>query len=204
MKEISLYGGGGHCFAVVALIKLLGEYAPKVIFDDAPHQKDILEVPVMAFNATEAKIESLCISVGNNEVRKLISKKIKANYPTFIHPSAVVYPSATIGKGTVVFPNAVVDASVTIGDFCILNNNATVSHNVHLGHYVHIAIQAAIAGGVTIGEGTMVGAGAVVLPEITIGKWAVIGAGSVITKNIPDGAVVYGNPGKIIRYNTVA
>ncbi|GHC58502.1 acetyltransferase [Ulvibacter litoralis] len=203
MKEISLYGAGGHCFAVVALIKCLAEYTPNVVFDDAPQYQDILDVPVSYFKDYKKEVKTLCISVGNNAVRKMISSKIKAEYPSFIHPSAVIYPSSTIGKGTVIFPNAVIDASVIISDFCIINNNATVSHNCRIDNFVHIAIQAAVAGGVTIGEGTIVGAGAVILPEVSIGKWVTIGAGSVITKDIPDGAIVYGNPGKIIRYNIV-
>jgi acetyltransferase EpsM len=203
MKKINLYGGGGHCFAVVALIRSLGEYRPQVIFDDAPKQDNILEVPLRKYSNEELSSEPLFITVGNNGVRKRIASTFDTEFPTFIHPSVVTYPSASIGMGSVVLPNAVIDAGVKIGDFCIVNNNATVSHNVHLHNYVHIAIQAAITGGVTIGEGSFIGSGAIILPEITIGKWAVIGAGSVVTKNVPDGAVVYGNPAKIIKYNRI-
>lgn len=203
MKKINLYGGGGHCYAVVELIKYLGDYSPETIFDDAPKQNNILDVPLKKYNNEGLSSEALCITVGNNEVRKRIASVFNAEFPTFVHPSVVIYPSASIGKGSVVFPNAVIDAAVKVGDFCIINNNATISHNVHLHDYVHIAIQAAIAGGVTIGEGTLIGAGAIVLPELTIGNWAVIGAGSVVTKNVPDGAVVYGNPARIIRNKSI-
>ena len=204
MKKIQLYGAGGHCYAVVALIELLGEYNPEIIFDDAPKQGSILGVPVKKYQDENLNAKALCITVGNNDVRKRMALSIeKGVFPSFIHPSVSIYPSASIGKGTVVLPNSVIDAAVTIGDFCIINNNATVSHNVHLKDYVHIAIQAAVAGGVTIGEGSFIGAGAVILPEIKIGNWAVVGAGSVVTKDVPDRAVVYGNPAKIIRHNKI-
>jgi len=200
-KKITLYGAGGHSYAAVALIKSLGEFEPIVVLDDDPKQKMILNVPVKKNINEKLSTNSLCISVGTNKNRKKIAAKFDVDFPSFLHDSVVKYPSVKIGKGTLVLPNVVLDADVTIGDFCIVNNNATVSHNVVVEKFVHIAIQVAIAGGVTIGEGTFIGAGSVVLPEINIGKWAIIGAGAIITKDVPDYAVVYGNPGKIIRYN---
>ncbi len=199
MKEITIIGGGGHCFALVALILAENEYAPLVILDKNPSEKEILGVPVQR-RTKNALITSLAaIAIGNNIVRKKIAESIAVSFPTFIHSSATVYPSSAIGKGVQILPNAVVDAAVTIGDFTIINNNATVSHNTIIGNFCHIAINAAISGGCTIGEGTLVGAGSVILPEITIGKWATIGAGAVVTKNVPDGATVVGNPAKILN-----
>ena len=54
-----------------------------------------------------------------------------------------------------------------------------------------------------VGEGTHVGIGACVIQGIKIGKWATIGAGAVIIKDVPDGAVVVGNPAKIIKMNNL-
>ena len=53
--------------------------------------------------------------------------------------------------------------------------------------------------GPTIMKGAKIGANATILPGITIGKCALVGAGSVVTKDVPDGAVVVGNPAKIIK-----
>jgi len=44
-----------------------------------------------------------------------------------------------------------------------------------------------------------IGSGATLLCGITIGKDAMIGAGSVVTKDVPAGAVVAGNPARIIK-----
>ncbi len=199
MKEISIYGGGGHCYALLALILSSNEYNPILILDKNPSEKEVLGVPVEKRNDDTHVTTVAAIAIGNNAIRKKIAESLAVPCPTFVHKTAVVYPSATIGTGVQVLPNAVVDAAVTIGDFTIINTNATVSHNTVVEKYCHIAINAAISGGCIIGEGTLVGAGSVILPEITIGKWATIGAGAVVTKNVPDGATVVGNPARIIN-----
>ena len=198
MKDIILYGAGGHCYAVIELIKSLKNYNPIHILDDNPNQEKILKIPVIKHNS-DVIPKCLCISIGNNSNRKKIATSFNAEFPMFIHKSSVIYPSVSIGKGTLVMPNAVLDADSKIGEFCIVNNNATISHNVILGNFVHVAINVAIAGGVIIGEGTLLGAGSVILPNIKIGKWAVIGAGTIVTKDVPDYATAIGNPAKIIN-----
>lgn len=200
MKDITIYGAGGHGFAAVALILSSGEYHPTVVLDDEPKHEAILGVTVQRMVHGLISDKAVCISIGANDIRKRKVLEIKGHdFPTFIHQSAVTYPSATIGRGSMVLPNAVIDAAATVGEFCIINNNATVSHNCEIGDFCHIAINVALAGGVTIGEGTLVGAGSVILPEITVGKWVTIGAGSIVTKDIPEGAVVIGNPARIIK-----
>lgn len=47
-------------------------------------------------------------------------------------------------------------------------------------------------------RGASIGSGATLLCGITIGENALIGAGSVVTKDVPPGAVVAGNPARII------
>jgi len=202
MKEIILYGAGGHCFAAVELINSSGHSKAIVVYDDVPSREEILGVPVQKFSESLVSLDDhVCISIGNNEIRKDLSAKLKARFPSFIHQSATVYPSVAVGKGCQILPGVVLDGAVSIGDFCIVNNNATISHNTEIGDFCHIAINAAIAGGVKIGEGALIGAGSVILPEVKIGKWAIVGAGAVITKDVPDNAVVYGSSSKIIRYN---
>jgi acetyltransferase-like isoleucine patch superfamily enzyme len=44
-----------------------------------------------------------------------------------------------------------------------------------------------------------IGSGATVLCGVTIGEGATVGAGSVVTKDVPDGAVVAGNPARVLR-----
>ena len=200
MKPITLYGAGGHAFAVVELIRSLGIYEPTVIIDKDTTIKEVLGVKVVAPEKYDDP-EYLCLSLGKNNIRKRLADRCNSKYPVFIHKTAVVYPSASISEGSIVLPGAVIDADVQIGRHCIVNNNATVSHNARIADFVHIAINAAVTGLVTIGEGSLIGAGSIILPKVTIGKWAVVGAGTVVTTDVPDYAVVVGNPARIIRIN---
>jgi UDP-2-acetamido-3-amino-2,3-dideoxy-glucuronate N-acetyltransferase len=43
------------------------------------------------------------------------------------------------------------------------------------------------------------GSGSTILCGIEIGEGAIVGAGSVVTRNVPPGAVVAGNPARILR-----
>lgn len=47
-------------------------------------------------------------------------------------------------------------------------------------------------------RGASVGGGATILPGIEIGERAMIGAGAVVTRSVPAGAIVAGNPARVI------
>jgi UDP-2-acetamido-3-amino-2,3-dideoxy-glucuronate N-acetyltransferase len=48
-------------------------------------------------------------------------------------------------------------------------------------------------------KGASIGSSVTILCGITIGEGAMIGAGSVVTKDVPAGAVVAGNPARIMK-----
>ena len=48
-------------------------------------------------------------------------------------------------------------------------------------------------------HGASIGSGTTMLCGITIGENAMVGAGSVVTKDVPPGAVVAGNPARMVR-----
>ena len=50
-----------------------------------------------------------------------------------------------------------------------------------------------------IKRGASIGSGATLLCGITVGEDALVGAGSVVTKNVPAGAVVAGNPARVVK-----
>lgn len=48
-------------------------------------------------------------------------------------------------------------------------------------------------------RGASIGSGATILCGVTIGERAIVGAGSVVTRDVPDGAIVAGNPARVLR-----
>jgi carbonic anhydrase/acetyltransferase-like protein (isoleucine patch superfamily) len=100
------------------------------------------------------------------------------------HPQSWVAPNAVlVGKvqdGTVMHTD--MGYPLTIG------TGVTIGHNAMLH-------------GCTVGDYSLIGINAVILNGAKIGKNCIIGANSLIGegKEIPDGSLVMGSPGKVVR-----
>ncbi len=194
-----IFGASGHGKAVASILQ---DAKLEVVgfIDDNPKAAVFYWLPVFHSNEfLKLNVREMIIGIGDNKHRRDCALKYRANYQMVIHSSAIIHASVYILEGTVVMPNAVVNVDSKIGKHCIINTGAIVEHDCSIEDFVHISPRVALAGGVSVGEGAHIGIGASVIPGITIGKWAVIGAGAVITENVPDGAVVVGVPGKIIK-----
>lgn len=199
MNKVCLYGASGHG-KVIRDIALSNKTEVVCFFDDNSAIKEIQDKKVLETSEITNFINYLfVISIGNNQIRKNIAKKLKVSYATLIHNKAVISSFSKINEGTVVMANAVVNVGALVGKHTIINTGSVVEHDCKLNDFVHISPNAIVAGGVEIGEGTHIGANATVIPNIKIGKWAIIGAGAVIIKDVPDYAMVVGNPGRIIK-----
>jgi len=53
-----------------------------------------------------------------------------------------------------------------------------------------------------VGRRASIGTGAVIMGGVRIGEGALVGAGAVVTKDVPPGAVVAGNPARLLRFLT--
>ena len=95
----------------------------------------------------------------------------------------------TIGRGTNVQDNAVVH--------CDHDVPLLIGRDVTIGH-------SAIVHGERVGDGTLIGMGAKLLGHTTIGCGCLIAAGAVVPPgmDVPDGMVVMGLPGRIVRETT--
>ncbi|MBX9837506.1 MAG: acetyltransferase [Silvanigrellaceae bacterium] len=201
MKQDSvlLYGASGHA-KVICSIYESNSIKVDSIFDDNLMVNNLNTYDVIGSYLAYYKIElKLLISIGDNKIRKTISKKILHKFSIAKHISALIDTSVKIGEGSAIFHNSTIQRDTVIGKHCIINTNAIIEHECFVDDFAHISPSATLCGNVRVGEGSHIGANATIIPNITIGEWCVIGAGSVVTKNIPDYSLVVGVPGKIIK-----
>jgi len=91
--------------------------------------------------------------------------------------------------------------NVNVQDNSVIHTDSgipvTLERNVSIGHLVMLH-------GCHVQENSLIGIGAIILNRVTIGKNCLIGAGSLIPegKTIPDGSLVLGVPGKVVRMLT--
>jgi sugar O-acyltransferase (sialic acid O-acetyltransferase NeuD family) len=115
------------------------------------------------------------------------------------HPTAYVAENAVIGLGCQILAQSAVCVEAVLGRACVINTAASVDHDCRLGDGVHIGPGAHLAGLVNVENFATIYTGAVVVPGVHIGERAVVGAGAVVIKDVPPGAVVAGNPARIIK-----
>lgn len=198
-----LYGAGGHAKVVIDCL-LSNRMKNIVLFDDNESITDLNGIKVVGKYIKEyMPDEQLIISIGDNHIRYNVFKKIHHHFGYVFHPSALIAEKVNIGEGTVVFHNSVIQCDASVGRHCIINTSSIIEHDCRLDDFVHVSPNATINGDVALGFGTHIGASAVVIPGVKIGDWVTIGAGAVVINDVPDGAVVVGNPAKIIKYKDV-
>lgn len=125
----------------------------------------------------------------------------------FIAPGATVIGAVELGEESSVWYGAVlrgdinrvvIGAQSNVQDLSVLHVSddfaAVVGERVTIGHR-------AIVHACTVGDEVLVGMGAIILDGAEIGPRCIIAAGALVTKGarIPEGALVVGAPGRIVR-----
>ncbi|MBO5536897.1 MAG: serine O-acetyltransferase [Clostridia bacterium] len=106
-----------------------------------------------------------------------------------------IHPGATIGEGFFIDHGD----GVVIGETTVIGDNVTLYQGVTLGGTgKHVGKRHP-----TIGNNVTVGAGAKVLGPFTVGDNSKIGAGAIVLKEVPPNCTVVGNPGRIVKKETV-
>lgn len=125
----------------------------------------------------------------------------------FVADNATLIGRVTLEAGASIWFNCVlrgdcdeiiVGAGSNIQDGSVLHTDAgialRVGANCTIGHMVMLH-------GCEIGDGTLVGIKSVILNGSKIGRDSIVGAGTLIPerKTFPDGVLIMGTPGKVVR-----
>jgi carbonic anhydrase/acetyltransferase-like protein (isoleucine patch superfamily) len=125
----------------------------------------------------------------------------------YIAPGACVIGSVRLGRGASVWFNCVLrgDADwIELGEGSNVQDGSVIHTDegepTTLGKQVSVG-HCALLHGCTVGDATLIANGARVLDRARVGRNCVIAAGALVPpdKVIPDGSVVMGMPGKVVR-----
>ena len=125
----------------------------------------------------------------------------------YVCDSAQVIGHVVLGPNSSVWFGAVMrgdNEGLTLGAGANVQDQAVVhsdvGYPVHIGANVTIG-HSAIVHGCKIGDGSLIGMGAIIQNGAVIGKGCLIGAGALVTEHkvIPDGSLLVGTPGRVVR-----
>lgn len=211
MKKVIILCGGGHGKCVIDAMRLGGKYSPHCVLDVKERVgRKVLGVKITgseadlpAYFKRGIKLCFLALGSTGDPARRIalwrLAVKAGFDFPSIIHPSAVVSAHASMGSGVYIGPGAIINSGAVIGEGCIINSGAIVEHDCRIGAFVHIAPGAVLSGGVTVGDRAHLGTGCSVTHGVSIGADSIIGVGSAAVKDIPARTVCVGNPAKRIK-----
>jgi carbonic anhydrase/acetyltransferase-like protein (isoleucine patch superfamily) len=140
-------------------------------------------------------------------IYQLDERRVRAEGDYFVADSAAVIGSVLLKHNASIWFGAVVRGDnelITVGshanvqDMSVLHTDPGMP--LVIGDYCTIGHKVMLHGCV-IGDNSLIGINAVILNGARIGRNCLIGAGTLITegKEIPDGSLVMGTPGKVVR-----
>ena len=197
MKNLYLFGGGGHSLSCIDIIQNQKIFNIKGVFDkNFSSKKKILSYPLikedtLLIKKLKGKNFGL-VTVGQiktpNLRIKIFSKMKEYGFKpaTVISSNSKIYKNVKIGEGTIIMHNAFVNSSTNIGFNCIINSKAHIEHDVSIGDHTHISTGAFVNGGVKIGLKSFIGSGVITKQCISIPMYPELDDDSIryISKNL--------------------
>tara|TARA_B100001123_G_C15212933_1_gene988041 strand:- start:539 stop:1120 length:582 start_codon:yes stop_codon:yes gene_type:complete len=193
MKDLYLFGGGGHALSCIDVIQKENKFKIKGIFDNKFNKNQrILNYPVInEKNVLSKKFKKnkyglVCVGqIKTPETRiKIFKELLKNNFlpARIISPFSSVSKDLKIGSGTIVMHGVIINPKVRIGKNCIINTGSIIEHDTVIEDHCHISTGVILNGGVLVKRGSFIGSGSVIIQNKIIRKNSIIPMGSVIKK----------------------
>lgn len=163
MKDLLILGAGGFGHMIQETAKLLG-YEKAVFLDDAVRDPDVVG-KCCDYESFLGQYDTAVAALGDNNMRLHWTEKLmEAGYdvPAIIHPSAVVSPSASVGKGSFIMQRAIVNTHTVVEHGVLINSGAVVDHDSFVERGAHIGLGSVVKANCRIASKVKVEAGEVI------------------------------------------
>lgn len=179
--------------------------------DDNPKYEgqNVREVPVLGgiSRLNELKrtdnIEAVYCPLGNNILRvKFLSMARELGYetPNYIHPSVIISPHVTIGKGVYILLGTTIMPYTEIKDYVMISMGVHLAHHNILEEGVFLSTGCNFGASIHAQKYVYCGISSTIMTGMhELGEDCLIGAGAVVVKDVPNGAVMAGVPAKVLR-----
>lgn len=133
--------------------------------------------------------DAVTIAIGSAPARRKIAELLRARgayWLTYIHPTALVADSATIGEGVIICPYSIVNAGAHIEENVAVNVFCSVGHGARIGAHSVLSPYCSLSGDSVLGEGGFMGTRATLFPKVVLGSNCVVDAHSPVKQSAPD------------------
>ncbi len=212
MKNIIIFGSGGHAKVILSEIVKLKKY--KIIgFIDPKIKKGkiVIKIKNKIFKNL-GKLENIrfkkklygVIGIGDNYLREKICNNVKKGniniiWEKIISKNCVINENVKIGCGSVVFAGSVINTGTIIGKHSIINTSSSIDHDNIFEDYSSTAPGVVTGGNVKVKKGSFLGLGSKIKHKITISYNTVVGANSFVNKDCLPNNIYFGNPARKIK-----
>ncbi len=207
MENLIIVGGGGYFLEIYEYIsqdiecgRIKNLNIKGVIADPKPTSLPYSVYISSVSDYIPEDDDLFIIAIGDAQVRDRIFNDLKhkgAKFYTYVHPTALVSKSASIGEGVIICPFCIVNSFSIIEDNVSLNVNSSIGHEAIVKHSSVLSPYSSLSGKSKVGARVLLGTRATLFPGVEIGDDVQVDVHSSVKSNC-DEKMIISNRAKLI------